>query len=838
MSTAATTFRDLFESSHFSEFTHVEIPIIQRDYAQGRASEREVRTEFLADMHKVLSRQDGSFEPPLDLGFVFGTVAGKAFCPLDGQQRLTTLFLLHWYLACRDRESDKFRQLLQANDKCRFSYKVRRSSEEFFDALVGMSFDLTKLQTPDKSADGIDQRNSFSKTLIDSPQFFLSWLRDPTVQSALTMLDDIHNLFKDSRASYQRVTQTDHPYVTFQFMKLDDFGLTDDLYIKMNARGKPLTAFEAFKAKLEQFMGEILPNEIYLFKGQRKKLRDHFSQQVDGTWTDLFWIYRDKDKKPNLFDEQIMIFVRAVAIVTRNSNAVSTNEALRALTARNVPFSFPKYHEHGCIDAPFIKGLITVLDECVGETDGKLKTHLRDTAYYDEEAIFKKVLNGPVDLAELLQFQAYCAYICKNRDDLREDSFWEWMRVITNLAENTNTEFEAFTRCVRSVNELLDKSTSILEHLSVTDLELPGFNPQQVREERLKAQLMLRSDAWRSRIQEAEQHGYFRGQIEFLLKFSGVLDRWQETKSCTWSESDDVEYRKSFTDYFIKASKIFSADGLNDFGEHRWERALLVIGDYLLQKGSGHNYSFLDNPRSSHLSWKRLLRGAAEVDPKPDDFFEKRRCYVKDLFMKWVDVTTGVAEFLDSVIGHAAQVTVPWRRILAEKPAMISFCKKRLIQYFGDENVYLLRGERISGAHAELFTYDLYIGLLLGKHDKGDLVPFSKPQYNEHQADDPAGPPCVFLEFECVDGIIVLGVCNQNGKFELQLFNRKGALPANMKEALKSSAAFVERDNEKITQTVDWSKIEDTIDGVVAVIRRLAKQSHLSTSTPNLRMTD
>jgi hypothetical protein len=206
--------------------------------------------------------------------------------------------------------------------------------------------------------------------------------------------------------------------------------------------------------------------------------------------------------------------------------------------------------------------------------------------------------------------------------------------------------------------------------------------------------------------------------------------------------------------------------------------------------------------------------------------------------MKWVDVTTGVAEFLDSVIGHAAQVTVPWRRILAEKPAMISFCKKRLIQYFGDENVYLLRGERISGAHAELFTYDLYIGLLLGKHDKGDLVPFSKPQYNEHQADDPAGPPCVFLEFECVDGIIVLGVCNQNGKFELQLFNRKGALPANMKEALKSSAAFVERDNEKITQTVDWSKIEDTIDGVVAVIRRLAKQSHLSTSTPNLRMTD
>jgi len=818
MSTAAITFRDLFESAHFSEFTHVEIPIIQRDYAQGRASEREVRTEFLADIHKVLSRPEGSVVPPLDLGFVFGTVEGKAFCPLDGQQRLTTLFLLHWYLACRDRESDKFRLLLQADDKSRFSYKVRRSSEEFFDALVGMSFDLTKLQTPDKSEDGTDQRNSFSKTLTDSPQFFLSWLRDPTVQSALTMLDAIHNLFKDSRASYQRVTQTDRPYITFQFMKLDDFGLTDDLYIKMNARGKPLTAFESFKAKLEQFIGERLPDEIYLFKGERKKLRDHFSQQVDSTWTDLFWIYRDK--KSNLFDEKIMNFVRAMAIVTRNSNSVGSSDVLRALTDRNVPFSFSKYQEHGCIDGPLITGLITVLDQCVGETDGKLKTHLRDAAYYDEEAIFKKVLNGPVDLAELVKFQAYCAYIFKNSDNLRDDSFWEWMRVITNLAENTDAEFEVFTRCVRSVNELLDKSQCILEHLSATDLELPGFNPQQLREERLKAQLMLRSDAWRSRIQEAEQHGYFRGQIEFLLKFSGVLDRWQETKSCTWSESDDVEYLRSFTEHFIKASKIFSADGLNDFGEYRWERALLVMGDYLLQKGNGHNYSFLVNTRGNPLSWKRLLRGEAKLAAKPDDFFEQRRSYVNDLFKKWSNITPGVQAFLDSVIAQATQVKVQWRRILVERPKMIKLCEKRMIRYKSEKCVYLLRGERMSRAHAELFTYDLSLGLLLEKHKKGDLVPFTEPKYCESHTDD---PPCAYLQFERAYGIIALDVSNDNGSFKLKLFKRGGALPPDLKKTMQVSAGFVDGDTETITRTVDWCKIEETIDEVVAVIRRLAK---------------
>ena len=40
--------------------------------------------------------------------------------------------------------------------------------------------------------------------------------------------------------------------ITFQLLKLDEFGLSDDLYIKMNARGKPLTNFETFKARFGQ----------------------------------------------------------------------------------------------------------------------------------------------------------------------------------------------------------------------------------------------------------------------------------------------------------------------------------------------------------------------------------------------------------------------------------------------------------------------------------------------------------------------------------------------------------------------------------------------------------
>ena len=70
----------------------IEIPLFQRDYAQGRNSDqaRHVRERFIADLCSAL---DGDKE--LHLDFVFGDVVNGTLYPLDGQQRLTTLFLLH-----------------------------------------------------------------------------------------------------------------------------------------------------------------------------------------------------------------------------------------------------------------------------------------------------------------------------------------------------------------------------------------------------------------------------------------------------------------------------------------------------------------------------------------------------------------------------------------------------------------------------------------------------------------------------------------------------------------------------------------------------------------------
>lgn len=70
------------------------IPIIQRDYAQGREGKEYVRKGFLEQLGNAIFK-NGSIE----LDFVYGTENDKTMYPLDGQQRLTTLWLLHWYVA-------------------------------------------------------------------------------------------------------------------------------------------------------------------------------------------------------------------------------------------------------------------------------------------------------------------------------------------------------------------------------------------------------------------------------------------------------------------------------------------------------------------------------------------------------------------------------------------------------------------------------------------------------------------------------------------------------------------------------------------------------------------
>ena len=791
------TFCELLEQCQ-----RIEVPLIQRDYAQGRETQKDVRNDFLHALYGALVLPAGDPALPLNLDFVYGSMEdGNAprFLPLDGQQRLTTLFLLHWYLAWHDGRLSEFRVTVVDGKYSRFTYSVRPSSTEFFDALVNFAPALLPDEVP-----------AVKRLLEDQPWFFLHWRSDPTIQSVLTMLDAIHDRFKGMTGLYSRLVDQRQPVITFHLLPLEHFGLSDDLYIKMNARGKPLTAFETFKARFEEHLKTLFPAGTRKIDGIEWNVPQFFERRMDTRWTDFFWSYKN-DKTP-LFDEAVMNLVWALIRVSVDPASSAFANDTTSLGDRTLVGGYTSFHDRGWLTRNFADHLMDVL-EAWSASGGSLTPQLPNADYFDEAAFLKRAIAVPAALTyvELVQFAAFVFYLTNHHGVVQKDAFQEWMRVVFNLASNTDIERpEEFGRSLAGLQKLVPDSDRILQRLAGADIEQLGFSPQQLREEALKARLIISRPGWRERIDAAEAHGYFNGQIEFLLKFSGVLDRWLSDKSAGWSEAEDTEFQRKFSDYFAKASEVFSGNGLIDFGEARWERSLLMKGDYLLNRGI--NRCLLNNGERD-ASWKRLLRGSFKSDP----LVEQKRLYVQELLDE-IDLSRGVKESLDAVLTQPLP-TEPWRFAMVERPEVIAYCWGRKVRWHENGNIYLLRKTQMNGEHAELFTFHLKVGLLSKKHDKGELAPFGASQYwsVNGESDDPS----VYLEWVRAGDRIALTVVNYEGSYWLEVFKRGGQLPAELKDALLTRADFKVHENGTVYRIAPRSAIESAVDDVVKV----AKQS-------------
>ncbi|CAA6689984.1 MULTISPECIES: DUF262 domain-containing protein [unclassified Lentimonas] len=699
----------------FNRFDRVEIPIIQRDYAQGRESAEDVRNGLLQAIYEKLDEPVGAVDTPLDMDFIYGSIetndqSKKRFCPLDGQQRLTTLFLLYWFAAAKEDAMPTFRELFCDPNGSKFVYCIRESSTEFIDALCDFS--------PDDSA--FDTGSRLSKTIQDQPWFFLYWKQDPTVQSALSMLDAIQTQFTKVGDLLQKLYTEDKPYITFQLLELEQYGLTDDLYIKMNARGKPLTAFENFKARIQGLLKEDFQDWKISSNGSPVTIFKHFSEQIEKSWSDLFWNYREGDTP--LFDNRIMNLFRILILITREDSEEETYKNIReSIRDKKNHITYPLCHRLRVVDHKLLKRFVSCLDHWE-KGEGGIRTFLDDTSYFDERKAFDQVTDQTTSPSydDLIIFHAYTSYLEAHNDSPKPERLWEWMRVTSNLARNAiYNRQEDFLRALRGITQMLPNADEILTFLANNAENITGINEQQLREERIKAQLILKHEDWRTQILKAEQHGYFSGQIEFILKFSGILESWLPNMSCDWTDETDSQLRAAFTNYYDLASSIFDSKGLINLPDCLWERALLSQGDYLVE--SRRKHSFLKS-EGRETSWKRLLRGSLkELDE------EKRRDLVKQVFDK-IDLQKPMQENLTTIIENSV-VTEEWRKLLVEKPALIKWCDNRLIRWDSEQRVYLLKTTQMNGRHVDLFTFNYYLENKEELLTSGDLKQFDECEY-------------------------------------------------------------------------------------------------------------
>lgn len=515
------SFIDLCQQGYSS----IEIPLIQRDYALGREQEQKKRLLFLKALHKGVSGEG------INLDFVYGSRDEKnKFIPLDGQQRLTTLYLLHWYAAKHESiESDKWRELLSG-----FTYKTRLSASRFCENLISF--------TP-----SFDRENPISEQIRDEVWFSASWEDDPTIVSMLQVLDDIANVFSDVDNLWGKLC--DERKITFFLLSLENMGITDDVYIKMNSRGKLLTDFEHFKAELT-----------------KQVERYDFSLKVDKDWTRLLWSYRNKE---NLIDDRFLSyfhFVTDIISVKAGKERIKSNEYLDMLSLyceqeniRTLEAYFDVWVSIPDIDKYFE-------DYLTKEEYAPSKVRVFDW----ETNLFKSCCESYESNYSIGQFLMLYAFVLRNTEgkEISDEDFRRRLRILRNLVLNSSDELRE-----DKMRILMEDTEQLILHGNIEAIS--GFNRLQKVEE-------LSKRTWCANHTPAEVEQLFQLEDhELLYGCTAVINL------------DDVTAIE-------RLKKLLDWEDLELVA-----KALLASGDY--RQDVGWNYQ-LGNSNGS--VWKELLHAS------------------------------------------------------------------------------------------------------------------------------------------------------------------------------------------------------------------------------------
>ena len=265
-----------------SNISKIKIPMIQRDYVQGLKNEK--LEPFLNTLIDALLNGQ-----KLSLDFIYGNInEDGVFEPIDGQQRLTTLALLTFYLYCRQKGSDNNKTL---NNPFKYiTYATRQSAKKFCELLAEYEYtDKFENKTP-------------SNVIKENSKYFSEYDEDTTISAMLKTLDKIHEIIcKENIDINGLIKHIDN--ITFQIFPMESFNLSDDLYIKMNGRGKQLSSFDNFKADYFKWLEEVcnndnidnlIPNSI---ESDKYKKLETLKRKFDTDYIDIFWDYAFENSK-------------------------------------------------------------------------------------------------------------------------------------------------------------------------------------------------------------------------------------------------------------------------------------------------------------------------------------------------------------------------------------------------------------------------------------------------------------------------------------------------------------------------------------------------------------
>ena len=670
----------------------IRIPSIQREYTYGNTTPKtaEKRQKFL---HFIFEALTGNKEK--SLGFIYGNISGGYLEPLDGQQRLTTLFLLYWLLA------EGTPNLLCASDQAAFSYATRPTTQAFCNVFCRQNA-RTLIEEWRKKP-----KSTFSDFLQNNDWFQYQWRQDPSIKSMLNMLNDM--IAYQDQLSAAPLTPKDLDRLTFYFLELEGIA-GEDIYVKMNARGKQLSEFDLYKSGLEEKIQRSFDGR----PADKARFEHAWRQSVDGDWLQFFWQNYGPEKDPqksgvpdytefDAVEAKYLLFWKRLTNLYSLYCQQSDTEYLERLQKDSNALFYADANNKMTDVSEYLKDItfdfknkgLSLLELMIGQKPCSQKEK-KGTQERNPDLPTQVIFLGMLLFAQKFEKELHAnqANTVKN--------FRQYMTVVRNISLNENREEElrndvktsSFCKELEKLaNEFkiqYDKHNdwdfyTFLDTLSADKLKA-GWNEEIWKAKLIKtdASLSPNSDlSWAQLFEEANNHEYVRGQTVAWLQW--VMPNGALPKNV--KENEDAKAK--FADYFNRFKDLYALSQDNQ-GKYLLYSALLAFGDYK-QQMPGNRYKLFTWNQSPDYSWKRALRSGETT-------------VLKDFIDAWQSISTSqknASEFCRGIKGNAN--LQGWRKWLVLSPQALDYSANNLLQKGNDDRFFILSKKRSNSAQYEVF---------------------------------------------------------------------------------------------------------------------------------------
>ena len=251
----------------FSKDNKIIIPDLQRDYCWGTAFDKDGKNLVERFIENITDNQGKE----LNLGLLYGYEAPLGHIQLcDGQQRITTLFLLLGML--NRKTNDAFRRLLisetEENDDWEpyLQYAIRESSLYFLSDLTRFFF--------------IENKDVTISDIRRQPWYFKDYDLDPSIQSMIAAMEKIENIINKKSIDCETFGKYIIENLSFLYYDMENRTKGEETFVVINTTGEPLSATQNLKP--------------LLIDRQAKEEQDVCAQNWE-KWEQFFWKNRGKN---------------------------------------------------------------------------------------------------------------------------------------------------------------------------------------------------------------------------------------------------------------------------------------------------------------------------------------------------------------------------------------------------------------------------------------------------------------------------------------------------------------------------------------------------------------